>query len=219
MLLAAGRGERLRPFTDHTPKPLVPVAGYPLIDYHLRALAAADVRRVVINLAWLGEQIAEFVGDGQRYGIEVVYSDEGDEALETGGGVVHAREWLGEEPFWVINSDVWTDYPLERLTALAPRDVAHVVLVSNPEHHPHGDFGLSDGRLRETGDTRFTFSGIGLYRHEFFDGYQQRFSLADPLHKFAASGEVAAEHHKGSWWDVGTRERLNSLQEFLVAGP
>jgi MurNAc alpha-1-phosphate uridylyltransferase len=207
----------MRPLTDRHPKPLVPVAGYPLIDYHLRALAAADIRRVVINLSWLGEQIVEYVGNGRRYGVEVVYSDEGPRALETGGGVVRARELLGEAPFLVINSDVWTDYPVERLAALGPRDYASVVLVTNPEHHPSGDFSLVDGRLCARAEHTLTFSGLGLYRHEFFDGYGEHFSLATPLHKFAASGEIAAEHHEGLWWDVGTRERLNSLQRFLVA--
>lgn len=217
MLLAAGRGERMRPLTDRVPKPLVPVAGFPLIDYHLRALAAADIRRVVINLSWLGEQIVEFVGNGCRYGLEVVYSDEGPQALETGGGVVRARDLLGQAPFLVINSDIWTDYPVERLTVLGPRDYAKVVLVSNPEHHPSGDFSLMDGRLRPRSERTLTFSGIGLYRHSFFDGFDEHFSLATPLHKFAASDEIAAEHHDGLWWDVGTSERLSSLQAFLVA--
>lgn len=214
MLLAAGRGERLRPLTDSRPKPLVDVAGYPLIDYHLRALAAADVRRVVINLSWLGEQIVDAVGDGGDYGLDVRYSDEGAHALETGGGVTRALPLLGDEPFLVINADVWTDYPLDRLTKLASGTAASVVLVDNPAHNPDGDFDLREARL--TNDRRYTFSGIGLYRPAFFEGYGERYSLATPLRDGAARGDVAAEHFPGQWWDVGTAQRLSALRSFLA---
>ncbi len=216
MLLAAGRGERLRPLTDHLPKPLVGVGGYTLIDYHLRALAAADVRTVVINLSWLGEQIVAAVGDGSGYGLDVRYSDEGAHALETGGGVLRASALLGDDPFLVVNGDIWTDFPYATLDRLAPDDVASVVLVPNPAHNPDGDFSLDGGCLRNVGDPRFTFGGIGLYCREFFAGYGDRFSLAKPLRAQADSDRVKAQVFEGQWWDAGTRDRLTALQQFVV---
>ena len=144
MILAAGRGERMRPLTDQYPKPLLTVAGKPLIEYHLESLAAAGVRDVVINLAWLGEKIMEHVGDGHRWGVRVRYSPEGRNALETGGGIHRALPLLGPAPFWVVNGDVWTDYPLSRLPA-EPQGLAHLVLVDNPPHNETGDFHLDQG--------------------------------------------------------------------------
>jgi len=216
MLLAAGRGMRLRPLTDSTPKPLLAVAGYPLLDYHLRALAAADVRRVVINVSWLGQQIVAAIGDGERYGLDVRYSDEGEQALETGGGVVRALPLLGDAPFLVINADVWTDFPFATLDRLADEDLARVVLVENPAHHPSGDFSVADGRLIADDEPAFTFSGVGLYRPEFFRGYGERFSLAVPLREYAINGRVAAHRFAGRWWDVGTAQRLKDLARFLA---
>lgn len=217
LLLCAGRGERLRPLTDTLPKPLVPVAGHPMLDYHLRALAAAAVQRVVINLSWLGEQIRAAVGDGRRYGLEVHFSEEGPEPLETGGAAVRARELLGEAPFLVINADVWCDVSLDALVdaSLPGEDLARVVLVDNPPHHPDGDFSIDADRLVLRADRAFTFSGIGLYRHAFFDGYPERFSLADPLRRYAADGRVGAVYHPGAWFDMGSPERLDALRAFL----
>lgn len=217
LLLCAGRGERLRPLTDTCPKPLVSVAGYPMIDYHLRALAAAAVQRVVINLSWLGEQIRAFAGDGERYGLEVRYSDEGPEPLETGGGAVRARALLGDAPFLVVNADVWCDVALDELAdpGRLGNDLARVVVVDSPPHHPHGDFSIDGDRLVPRGERAFTFSGIGVYRHEFFTGYPERFSLADPLRRYAGERRVGVVHHPGVWFDMGSPERLETLRAFL----
>jgi N-acetyl-alpha-D-muramate 1-phosphate uridylyltransferase len=216
MILAAGRGERMRPLTDTTPKPLLPVAGRPLIAHHLEALHAAGVREVVINLSWLGEQIAEQLGDGARYGLRLHYSHEGEPALETGGGIFKALPLLGPEPFLVVNGDVWTDYPFERLLQ-APRGVAHLVLVPNPTHHPEGDFALAGERLVLDGE-RLTFSGIGVYRPELFEGCAPgAFALAPLLRKAAAAGQVSGEAFAGRWYDIGTPARLQTL-EALLAG-
>lgn len=217
LLLCAGRGERLRPLTDNLPKPMIEVGGYPMLDYHLRALAAADVRRVVINLSWLGDTIRDYVGDGRRYGVEVVYSDEGEPPLETGGAAVLAREALGDDPFLAINADVWTDAPLEALigATLDPNDMAAVLLVHNPEHNPNGDFSLQNDRLRPRADRAFTFSGTGLYRPAFFAGYGERFSLAEPLRRYADEDRVAARLHDGAWFDMGTSRRRDVLERYL----
>lgn len=215
MLLAAGRGERLRPLTDRTPKPLVEVAGYSLLDYHLRALAAADVRRVIINTSWLAGQIHAAVGDGSQYGLEVLYSDEGSTALETGGGVARALEFLGDDPFLVINGDVWTDYPYADLAAPGGMDLARVVMVANPAHNPGGDFCVHEGRLRLAGTRTLTFAGVGIYHRDFFLERSRRFSLAQPLREFAAADRVAAVEFDGQWWDVGTLDRLRALDAWL----
>jgi len=217
MILAAGRGERMRPLTDHTPKPLLPVAGQPLIVHYLEALAGAGVRDVVINLSWLGEQIRAALGDGGRWGLRIAYCDEGPQALETGGGIFNALPLLGNEPFLVVNGDVWTDYPFEALLR-PPRDLAHLVLVSNPAHHPDGDFGLQGGRSADGdgGQQRFTFSGIGVYRRELFDECRPGpFRLAPLLQAAAAAGRVDGEYYAGGWQDVGTPERLRELDRRL----
>ncbi|SEP13225.1 N-acetylmuramate alpha-1-phosphate uridylyltransferase MurU [Aquisalimonas asiatica] len=215
MILAAGRGERMRPLTDHTPKPLLPVAGRPLIDWHLQRLADAGVSEVVINLAWLGEQIAEHVGDGSRWGLRVRYSREGDAALETGGGIARALPWLGNAPFLVVNGDVWCDYDPAPL--LQPMDgLAHLVLVPNPAHNPEGDFGLVRGRVVTGGGERLTFSGIGVYAPALFDGHPGgAFRLAPLLREAAEQGRVSGTRHDGLWCDVGTPERLEALNARL----
>ena len=210
MILAAGRGERMRPLTDRTPKPLLPVGGRPLIEHHLRRLAAAGYRDVVINLAWLAVQIRDTLGDGQRFGLRIHYSEETQGALETAGGIRHALPLLGDAPFLVVNGDIWCDHPL------TPRDpgdaLAHLVLVDNPAQHPQGDFALHDGRVEDIGARRLTFSGIGYYRPELFaglsDGPQP---LAPLLRRTMAQGLVSGEHHRGTWIDVGTPQRLQAL--------
>lgn len=210
MILAAGRGERMRPLTDRTPKPLLPVGGRPLIEHHLRRLAAAGYRDVVINLAWLAAQIREALGDGQRFGLRIHYSEETQGALETAGGIRHALPLLGDAPFLVVNGDIWCDHPL---TPHDPGDaLAHLVLVDNPAQHPQGDFALHDGRVEDIGARRLTFSGIGYYRPELFaglsDGPQP---LAPLLRRTMAQGLVSGEHHRGTWIDVGTPQRLQAL--------
>jgi len=217
MILAAGRGERMRPFTDHTPKPLLKAGGKTLIEHHLQSLAAAGVREVVINLAHLGHQIQAKLGDGSRFGLAIRYSDEGERALETGGGIFKALPLLGDGSFLVINGDVWCDYPFRRL-ALAHGDLAHLVLVDNPAHHAQGDFFLEAGRLSPTHGEKLTFSGIGYYTPALFDDCRAcAFALAPLLRRAAEEDKVSAEHYRGDWLDVGTPERLQALDARLRA--
>jgi MurNAc alpha-1-phosphate uridylyltransferase len=223
MILAAGRGRRLRPLTDYTPKPLLSVRGRPLIEYLLDELAAAGVREVVINLAWLGAQLRASLGDGRRFGLAIEYSDEGEAALETGGGIYKVLPALGAGPFLVVNGDVWTAYdfaPLCRPDALAPGDLAHLVLVPNPAQHPGGDFTLQRARVRAEGEPRHTFSGIGLYRAALFDGCQSgAFPLAPILRAAARADRVAGSLYTGEWVDIGSPERLNTLNTVPNTGP
>lgn len=211
MVLAAGRGERLRPLTDQTPKPLLMVRGKPLIIWHLEALARAGVRDVVINLAWLGAMIRAAVGGGERFGLRVQYSAEPEGALETGGGIFQALPLLGEAPFMLVNGDIYTDLDLARLR-IAPGALAHLVLVPNPEHHPRGDFALQRGELLETGDPRYTYAGIGIYRPELFATCAPgRFPLLPLLRAAIAARRLHGELYQGQWTDVGSVERLAAL--------
>jgi N-acetyl-alpha-D-muramate 1-phosphate uridylyltransferase len=215
IILAAGRGERMRPLTDTVPKPLLSVAGQPLIVYHLRALALAGVRDIVINLSWLGSQLRSFLGHGTAYGVNIAYSDEGAEALETAGGIFKALPLLGSEPFLVVNGDIWTDYRFASLK-IAPEALAHLVLISNPEHHPLGDFGLQQGKVVEQAEQRYTYSGIGVYRPEFFAGCQPgKFPLLPLLKRAIAAGRLHGEYYAGAWCDVGTPQRLQMLDAKL----
>lgn len=211
MILAAGRGERMRPLTDTTPKPLLRIGGQCLIEYHLKALAVAGIHDVVINLGHLGEQIEALLGSGRHYGLTLRYSHEGDHILDTGGGIHHALPLMGAEPFLVINGDIFTDFPFDRLPA-QPVGHAHLVLVANPAHHPQGDFSLVDGQIHDAGTPRFTFSGIGVYRPALFaDCDAGVFPLAPVLRRAMAAGRVSGEYYEGMWCDVGTPERLSDL--------
>lgn len=211
MILAAGRGERMRPLTDHTPKPLLHIGKHRLIEYHLMNLAKAGFKNIVINIAWLGKQICDTIGNGSKYGVSISYSDEGDSALETGGGIFKALPLLGEQPFLVINGDIWTNYPCQTLHQHTPQGLAHLVLVNNPPQHPLGDFYLRDNKLVEHGDTKFTFSGIGVYKKEFFaEKNGGAFPLAPMIREFATQGLISAELYQGEWDDIGTVERLNA---------
>lgn len=215
MILAAGRGERMRPLTDHIPKPLLPVGGKPLLQWHVEALVAAGLREIVINHAWLGGQIEAALGDGRALGADIRYSPEGDTALETGGGIFRALPLLGDAPFVVVNADIATDYPFARLPSTLA-GLAHLVLVPNPPHHPEGDFCLEHGRVEAEGGPRFTFSGIGVYRPELFQGQQPgRFPLAPLLRRAMAAGQVSGEYFAGQWLDVGTPERLAQAATIL----
>ncbi len=217
MILAAGRGERMRPLTDRTPKPLLEVAGRPLIQYHLEALAKAGVKDVVINLSWLGEQIRDALVDREEWNLNLHFSEEGHPPLETGGGIFRALPMLGPDPFLVVNGDVWSELPLDSL-ALADRDLAHLVLVDNPPHHRQGDFGLTDGRVGDDSQLgpRLTFSGIGLYRPELFAGCDDgAFSLIPVLKEAMGDGQVSGSHYSGKWMDVGTPERLAALEQLI----
>jgi MurNAc alpha-1-phosphate uridylyltransferase len=217
MLLAAGRGERMRPLTDTLPKPLVPLAGRPLIAWHLAALARAGFREIVVNTSWLAPALHAALGDGSAWGVSIVWSDEGPVPLETGGGIFRAVPLLGPGPFLVVNADTWTDVDFATLV-LEPEAHAHLVLVPNPPHHLRGDFGL-DGDLVVSRDTdRFTYSGIGLFRPEFFAGSSaERFPLLPLLNRAIAARRVRGELHRGAWSDVGTAERLAALELRLRA--
>ena len=212
MVLAAGRGERMRPLTDQVPKPLLTVRGKPLIIYHLEKLSRLGVKRVVINLAWLGGQIRDALGDGARWNLQIRYSEEGAEALETGGGIFRALPWLGPQPFLVVNADVFTELDFGAIH-LAPEAVAQLVLVANPMHHPYGDFALVNGRVQEQGGARWTYAGIGLYRPELFEGCAAgRFPLLPLLRRASAAGKLHGQVFEGAWSDVGSVERLAALQ-------
>jgi len=212
MVLAAGRGDRMRPLTDQTPKPLLTVRGKPLIVYHLERLALSGVREVVINLAWLGASIRAALGDGSRFGISIRYSDEGSRALETGGGIFKALPWLGSEPFLVVNADVYTEFEFSSLQ-LAADAWGRLLLVPNPAHHPNGDFALEQGRVLTRGTPRWTYAGIGVYRAELFRGCQPgRFALLPLLQRAIAAKRLQGELYSGLWSDVGTVERLAALQ-------
>lgn len=215
LVLAAGRGERMRPLTDVVPKPLLPVAGRPLIAYHLEALARAGIRDVVINLAWLGERLRAALGDGERFGVRIRYSDEGTEALETGGGIFNALPLLGPGEFVVVNGDTWTDFDFRSLTLDPEIDrgaLARLVLVRNPAHHPQGDFGLEGDVVVERATDRLTYSGIGIFQPQFFAGATAgKFPLLPLLKRAMATGSLRGELFRGEWWDVGTPERLHAL--------
>ncbi|MCP3867257.1 MAG: nucleotidyltransferase family protein [Gammaproteobacteria bacterium] len=216
MILAAGRGARMRPLTDHTPKPLLEVGGKPLVHYHLEALALAGIRELVINHSYLGEMIESHLGDGTRWGLSIRYSPETGGALETGGGIFNALGMLGEGPFLVVNGDVWSDYDLTGAGCPVGK-LAHLVLIDNPEHHPEGDFQLSDGQVGTGEGARLTFSGIGVYRPELFSGcHAGTFRMAPLLRAAADRDGISGEHHRGYWSDVGTPERLQELDRVLA---
>jgi N-acetyl-alpha-D-muramate 1-phosphate uridylyltransferase len=211
MILAAGRGERLRPMTDTTPKPLLRVRGQPLIERHVIGLARAGLERIVINLAWLGSQIREYLGDGSRYGVPIVYSEEQPRALETAGGIFRALPHLAPGPFAVVNGDIYTNFPFGDLRLAADRD-AHLVLVPNPPQHPRGDFGLEQGLALSAAANQYTFSGIAVYRNAFFAGCADGvFPLKPLLLRSMDARGCSAELYEGLWEDVGTAERLQAL--------
>lgn len=212
MILAAGRGERMRPLTDTTPKPLLQVGSKRLIEYHLEALVQAGVRDVVVNLSWLGGQIREALGDGSRHGLQIQYTEEGPVPLETGGGVFNALPLLGEDPFLVVSADIWTDFPIGSLQ-LAQQDIAHFVLAPNPSFHLQGDFGLNEGRVTDTEGPRYTYANIGVFRPEFFAGCRPgRFPLAPLMFDWIRKGRVSGELYCGRWHNIGTPRGLEELR-------
>jgi len=217
MILAAGRGERMRPLTDRTPKPLLLAAGKPLIQHTIEQLVAAGFNDIVINHAHLGLQIEDYLGNGSRLGANISYSSEGGQALETAGGIINALHLLGDEVFLVVNGDIATDFPFAELKNQAV-DLAHLVLVDNPTHHPEGDFGLNkSGRVVTNTAEQFTFSGIGLYRPELFDSIPAGPSKLGPLLRQAiANGRVSGQKMDGFWMDIGTPERLQELDFYYT---
>lgn len=232
LVFAAGRGERMRPLTDATPKPLLEVGGKSLVEWHLEKLAARGIRDVVINTSWLAEQFPIALGDGARWGLRIVYSFEGAMPLETGGGMLAASPLLGDAPFLLVNGDVWTDYDFARLPA-EPDGDAHLVMVDPAPHVPDGDFALDgSGRLHSGGGSKLTYAGIGVYRPALLRDWRgiigprsgardrpPRFPLAPLLRAAMDRGAVSGEHHRGQWTDVGTPERLESLRGAARASP
>jgi N-acetyl-alpha-D-muramate 1-phosphate uridylyltransferase len=218
MILAAGRGERMRPLTDTRPKPLLEVGGKPLIQYHVEGLARAGIREIVINLAWQGELIQRALGQGERFGVSIRYSVEPEGALETGGGILAALPLLGPEPFLVVSGDVWSEFPLDSCVGrLAPGDLAHFVLVPNPDFHSQGDFGLEDGRLFDA-EPRYTYANIGVLSAEFFAGRQPgRFAVAPLMFEWIRRGRVSGELYRGRWHNLGTPAQLAQLDAELHA--
>ena len=214
MLLAAGRGERMRPLTDTTPKALLPVGGKPLIVWHIERLQRAGFDEIVINLAHLGGNISAALGDGSDFNVNIVYSDEG-QALETAGGIAFALPLLGDAPFVVVNADVYCDFDFSTLRP--PDQLAHLVLVRNPPHHPHGDFALARGKVETAGSELLTFSGIGVYRPQLFAHIERgaKAPLAPILRVAIAQERVTGERYAGVWMDVGTPERLKKLDAML----
>jgi MurNAc alpha-1-phosphate uridylyltransferase len=226
MILAAGRGERMRPLTDDRPKPLVTLAGRPLIEHPLTQLIAAGVRDFVVNLGYRGAQIREHLGDGSRWGVRIRYSEEGDPPLETGGGLLQALPLLGPAPFLLVNADVYAQLDWSRLlmraATLPPDDQAHLLLVRNPAFHPRGDFALIGDRVVEpvpAGAATRTYGGIAILRAELFAGCEPgRFPLAPLLRAAAARGQISGEVFDGLWSDVGTPQRLAELDALIAAG-
>jgi MurNAc alpha-1-phosphate uridylyltransferase len=215
LIFAAGRGERMRPLSDVTPKPLLIAGGKRLIEWHLEKLAALGVRKVVINTSHLAEQFPATLGDGARWKLEIAYSYEGPEPLETGGGMLRALPLLGTQPFLAVNGDIWTDFDFAQLPP-APDGLAHLVMVDNPPQHPAGDFALHDGLLhdpvRQSAPHTLTFAGIGVYRPELIAAHAPgRFSIVPSLREAMRQGLVSGQHHRGRWTDVGTPQRLAEL--------
>lgn len=214
MLLAAGRGERLRPLTDHTAKPLIKARNKPLIEYHLENLCSAGIVEVIINTCWQAEKIVALIGDGSQFGLEVKYSHE-PQALETAGGIANALELLGHDPFLVISADTWSDLDLT-LIRKPKQTLAHLLLVNNPSHNPAGDFDLKDGLLVKTPDSTLTYSGIGIFEPALFDNLPQpRLALREILYPAISRQQISGEMLQGDWFDIGTVERLAQLDQHL----
>lgn len=224
MILAAGLGNRMRPLTDHTPKPLLCAGGKPLIEYHLENLQRAGIHEVIINLAYLGEKIRTHLGDGRRFGMQISYSTE-PEPLETGGAIMHALELLGDDPFLLVNGDVWCDIEFAQFIEhhIAPHRAGQLLLVPNPDFHPNGDFALdANGLLLEDPDKihpqRFTFGGISLLKPEIVTNYphkRQKFPLVEALRHAINQQQLSGQVHFGHWSDVGTPARLQELESYL----
>jgi N-acetyl-alpha-D-muramate 1-phosphate uridylyltransferase len=223
MILAAGRGERMRPLTDKTPKPMLQVNGKPLIQYHIENLVQAGILDIVINHAFLGEQIEAYLGCGKDLGACITYSAEGDQSLETAGGIIRALPLLGDEPFITVNADIWTEFPFQNLFSEfddqsnhLENHSAHIILVSNPEHNVKGDFALSGGKVLNQGEPMLTFSGISVFNPGFFeDSPSGAIPLAPMLRQAISQGQVTGSHYQGRWRDIGTPERLHELRQSL----
>lgn len=216
MILAAGRGERMRPLTDTVPKPLLEVGGKPLIVWHVEKLAACGFKEIIINVAHLGYKIIEVLGDGSKWEVNISYSDEQNEgALESAGGILKALPLLGDKPFLVVNADIWCDYEFNPAFDLKDK-LAHLILVQNPEHNPNGDFGLDGSLVLNEADIKYTFSGIGYYSPKLFEGLAYtKSALAPLLRKAIEKEQVSGSLYDGKWYDIGTPQRLKMINEEL----
>jgi len=217
MILAAGRGSRMRPLTDKKPKPLLEVGGKPLIVWHIEKLKEAGFEEIIINIAWLGDQIPKALGEGSKYGVKLVYSDEQQiGGLETAGGIIKALPLLGDEPFLVINGDIWCDFTYSNISPLKKGDLAHLILTTNPDHHPDGDFSIQNERVSQTGKSKYTFTGIAYYHPKMFSGLvETKLPLLPLFIEAIEKDKITGELHKGKWLDIGTPERLKLLNEEL----
>lgn len=220
MILAAGRGERMRPLTDTLPKPLLTVNDKPLIEYHIEKLSQLPITDIVINQAWLGHLLPQHVGYGGRWNVKIHYSNEGDNALETAGGIKKALSLIDEDYLLVVNGDVWTDFDFSTLPKQLPQGIlAHLILVDNPAHNPNGDFALSSSGLLANGSEQFTFSGIAVYHRQFFDNIEEGVNELGPLIRQQMTEEtVSGEIYSGKWFDIGTPQRLEQLDVQLRVG-
>lgn len=215
IILAAGRGERMRPLTDTTPKPLLKIGKFSLLEHRLQQLKQAGISECVINTAYRGKQIRDAIGNGQRYGVSIAYSNEGDEALETAGGIIQALPLLGNTCFIVVNADIWTDYNFASLPQ-SPAKLAHLVMVNNPSHNQNGDFSLQNGLLSNSTNNRLTYSGIGVYQSQLFQGLAPgKRPLLPLLTEAIKANNISGEHYTGLWMDIGTPERLHQVQQDL----
>ena len=221
MILAAGHGTRMRPLTDHIPKPLLKVGGKSLIIWHIEKLKNTGFTDIIINIAWLGDQIPKALGDGSQFGVNLHYSDEQkDGALETAGGIIKALPFFNDEVFLVINGDVWCDYEFSNSNPLKSGNLAHLVLVNNPEHNPEGDFALINQNIKTEGKNKLTFSGIGYYHPDLFKNLPQgKRPLAPLLREAMDNNKVSGESYTGDWRDIGTPERLEELERDLLITP
>lgn len=215
IILAAGHGKRMQPLTNTTPKPLLKVAGKALIEYHIEALARGGINYIVINTGRLGDQFEPYLGDGSRFGVSIVYSHEGDSPLETGGGICKALPLLKGDYFIAVNGDVWTNFDFSLLRK-THNNYGHLILVTNPSHNPQGDFAFEQGKIKNTGENRYTFSGIAAYHRELFSTIaEQAFSLAPLLRDAISREKISAELFSDQWYDIGTPERLATLEAML----
>lgn len=219
IILAAGRGERLRPLTDEMPKPLIYAGKKRLVEYHLENLARAGITEIIINVCYKVEEIIPILGDGSKYGVTITYSVEQPKALDTGGGILNALPLLGEQPFIVLSADIWTDYPLTKLTQQTldvESNWAHLVLVPNPPYHAQGDFGLEQNLVTDGNAAKFTYANIGIYSPVLFENCKEKiFSLAPLLHQAIAQQKIIGELYTGEWFNIGTTEQLDALKKHL----
>jgi MurNAc alpha-1-phosphate uridylyltransferase len=218
MILAAGRGERLRPLTDQCPKPLLPIGGKPIIEHTIQALVSNGITDIIINVSYKGNLIQQALGDGKQLGANLSYSDEGLEALETAGGILRALPFFEEQPFLVVNGDIYTDYPYAQLLNRSV-NTAYLVLVPNPQHHPLGDFGLNADLVSDQVDQLLTFSGIGIYNANLFEGLQDgRHPLGPLLREAIQNTDVRGERYDGIWMDIGNVQRYQAVNQWLISG-